>query len=182
MKKVKNKRTLGTIGKEQFDFEISKEEDIYLNCCGLLKKSKEKKMECKHSTYSEWENGIQKKYEGTNRDFLEEFSRYLQNLINVNYPILEYNHLVVSGLISVSFSILGAEFIRNWDFQPNASFWENYIFSMVMFCILIGAIVFVMLITFSPVKDQSMRIVFLKDYKKVIDKLVECKRIDETVS
>lgn len=176
MRKVKNKRTIGVIGKEQFKFEISKEEDIYLHCCGLLEERKEKKLECRVNTYSEWKKGIQQKYEGKKEDFLEEFSRYLQNLININYPILEYNRIAVGVLMSVSLSVLTTEFIQNWNVPSTLSVLETYLLDFLVFLLLMGGITFVIYATFSPVKDQSMRIAFLNDYKEIIDELIENKK------
>lgn len=45
-----------------------------------------------------------------------------------------------------------------------------------VFLLLMGGIAFVIYATFSPVKDQSMRIAFLNDYKEIIDELIENKK------
>lgn len=57
----------------------------------------------------------------------KEFSRYLQNLININYPILEYNRIAVGVLMSVSLSVLTTEFIQNWNVPSTLSVLETYL-------------------------------------------------------
>lgn len=176
MKKIKNRRSINEIGKIQFGFEFVEEENIYLYSCGLVKNSKVKKMKCKKYTYLEWKDSIQKKYKQKDEDFLEEFSRYLRNLINISYPILKYNQIAVGGLISVVFSIVGTEFIKNLNIQSYLTLLENYLLNLLMFFMLIVVIIFVLHNTYEPVKVQSMRIAFLKDYKEVIDELLKCKK------
>ena len=170
---MKKKRTLYNTGKDYFDFEIHDEQNKYDYLCFKdVKKAIKKKLDKKFlfAYYREWEEYIREKYKSYDNDKLNEFSRYLNQLIRSREPKKDYMYLLIPVLLAETVRIIldcGTQF----DFQTSDGSIIPWLIALqiliIMFiCIRIRESLFI------PIRETSCQQHMLSDYKEIIDYMI----------
>ncbi|MBR5596651.1 MAG: hypothetical protein IKW30_04500 [Lachnospiraceae bacterium] len=181
----KQKRNIFTIGKENFEFDYSKEKKIYSFLWGLkISKKEEKELldNEKMNTHAEWSSYINNKYKDCSDEKLKEFSKFLSQRIKTLKPHIEISNITVPIMITLIidsiFELLTDLAIT--DSTENivlsaSTFWGMFI--VLFIALLVLLFVFVMLISnvISPFWDNNTEELLITDYKEVIDNLIKDK-------
>ncbi len=173
-KKKKQKRTLDTIGKEEYNFDFQLEKDIYQNlCCIRIKKKVIKKLEQKNLkiyTYSEWKQYIYNKYKNYNEAQLLEFSKYLNQRIRNVKPFREVWDLFVTVIMTFVFVEGGKALIGKLEsFKSNDDIIIKYLIALIFIVITIFWVIRQVII---PKLDNDIEEHLYKDYKEIIDGMI----------
>ncbi len=174
--KRKYVRNFRGVGKSRYKFEFNLEKNIYSNLCLCRIKKKElKKIEnkLKFTTYSEWKHYIYNKYKDYDKEFLSEFSRYLNQGIRNIQPGREYLNLAIPIILTIVFT----EFIER-ILEINNILSE---FPLLICVIMIPILLIILFVPFfyfiwntlSPVWDNNIEENLFKDYKEIIDEILK---------
>lgn len=177
--KRKSGRTLDNIGIRWYEFDFQSEKNIYCYlCCDKMKKRALKKLDekLKFVSYSQWKQYICNKYENYNKDELIEFSRYLNQKIRNIKPGREYLNIILPCFIPSIFTI-----VYEWIIKPNLKISNQLGISNVIFGVLITiSFIFSMCSiakdVFSPILENNIDANLLKDYKEIIDEIIDKNR------
>ena len=181
----KQKRNIFTIGKENFEFDYSKEKKIYSFLWGLkISKKEEKELldNEKMNNHAEWSSYINNKYKDCSDEKLKEFSKFLSQRIKTLKPHIEISNITVPIMITLIidsiFELLTDLAIT--DSTENivlsaSTFWGMFI--VLFIALLVLLFVFVMLISnvISPFWDNNTEELLITDYKEVIDNMIKDK-------
>ena len=175
--KQKNKYQI--IGLESYNFNAEKEKRLYryLSMKNMKKKEHKKFLEdlqeiktCDNiKSYSEWKKYIIRKYESSTIDQLENFSAYLK--LGYEKETSEHDGLNIvlaaymAGLLSIIFQIA----IKPMDLDIRLSTF------LIMCLFLIPCIYMALKIVMKYLYDNNTNSNLYKDYKKIIDELIEKK-------
>ena len=181
----KQKRNIFTIGKENFEFDYSKEKKIYSFLWGLkISKKEEKELldNEKMNTHAEWSSYINNKYKDCSDEKLKEFSKFLSQRIKTLKPHIEISNITVPIMITLIIDSI-VELLTDLaitDSTENivlsaSTFWGMFI--VLFIALLVLLFVFVMLISnvISPFWDNNTEELLITDYKEVIDNLIKDK-------
>lgn len=181
----KQKRNVTTIGKENYEFDYSKEKNIYCYLCGIdCKKKKIQKLRNneKMNTYAGWKQYVYKKYEGYPNEKLEEFSRYLNLRIRNLKPNQEYLNIVVPILATLVITEISDFLMDLAIIEPNIQI-DLSVCSLVklfLFFFIITLVAIILFIVFlvkvaNPIWENHTEEKMLEDYKEIIDSMIKSK-------
>ena len=101
----KQKRTFINIGKQNYDFDINLEKDIYSYLYALRRKqNKSLDVNLKFECYREWKQYIEKKYEKFDSNRLMEFSKYLNCVLCDEKLTNSYWNICIPILLTILFN------------------------------------------------------------------------------
>lgn len=177
------KRKLKNIGKQDFNFDYDLEKNIYYNLCAYHLKSTCKNLpsHLQFKSYHHWEQYIVEKYNKYDRIGLIEFEKYLNQLVRLEKPIKEYWNIIISISLSSFFSYL-ITYLTNlvlWQKTDIQNYSELLTTAVRTACVTPFVMFIIILVTYStlePLYTEKMKISFLKDYQKVIKKLIKDKK------
>lgn len=170
-------RTLDNIGIRWHDFDFQLEKNIYCYlCCNKMKKRALKKLDekLKFVLYSQWKQYICNKYANYNRDELIEFSRYLNQRIRNIKPLREFIRLCLSAIITLVISKI-MEVFHSIDTTGLNSMLSITIIEYMVIVLIVISVVFLLIETFIPIREDNVNENFLKDYKEIIDEIISAK-------
>ena len=162
-------------GIENYFFDYNEEIRIYSFLCGEKMTKKEYlklKDNEKLSKYAEWESYVRNKYSNYPIDGLKEFSRYLNHRMRMYYPERNFIGPVASALIAAILTLLLDNI--NLDLP---SIWAFALYALII----VSLSVFICLLIIDISKmyyNNSFKENFYKDYKEIIDILIEEKEKD----
>lgn len=170
---MKKKRTLYNTGKDYFDFDILDEQNKYDYLCFKdAKKAKKKKLDKKFwfAYYREWEKYIREKYQSYDNDKLNEFGRYLNQLIRSREPKKDYMYLLIPVLLAEIVRIM-LDYGTQFDFQTSDWSITPWLIALriliiIFICIRIRESIFI------PMFETSCQQHMLNDYKEIIDNMI----------
>lgn len=175
-KRTKRRNSVIQNGKENFDFDATKEWAKYCFVCGeRLKRTawKSLKENERFYRYSDWEDSIEVKYSVFSKESLIEFSAYLKHKGNMTRPQSKFNECYISAAISTGMTLLFTELLT----MQVSSGSIGYVVAT-----LLGIIIMPIAIAIGMVKlldmffDDSLQECFYQDYRKVIDEIIEEKK------
>lgn len=178
---IKNKKagkSLEEIGIRWYKFDFKSEREIYCYlCCCHEKKKKLQKLdkELKFVSYRQWKQYIWNRYEYFDKDMLIEFSRYLNLRVRNIMPSREFWNIIATITLTFIFTkfmnmILNAKM----DFNE-VSAWSAIVFIFLLELSTTLALVFIFNQVFSPILDNNVDENLLKDYKEIIDEIINDK-------
>lgn len=172
----KNSRSLDCIGKRRYGFNFPLERDIYCYlCCVRMKKKYIKKLDTnlKFNSYCEWKQYVNNKYTNFNNEELIEFSRYLNQMSRNIKPGKEYWNLFIPVIMTIIIAKI-FEIIWNRAFNsPDISLLIVAINSIILTFVVTSIMYFLVLQTFMPLWNESIRENMIKDYKEIIDEMIK---------
>lgn len=205
-RKKHTKRNLKSIGKQNFNFDYDLEENIYFNLCAYPLKFRHKNLSSnlQFKSYHQWKQYIVEKYNKYDRIGLIEFEKYLNQLVRLEKPIKEYWNIIITALLSAWFAALVValpsddniiiqmsslfatlvSYIATLILSNNIITYLKDLLSFILCMIKLLPIVLfiafiimlIILITLKPFLTEKMEISFLKDYQKIIRKLIKDKK------
>lgn len=98
------KRNLNILGKQYYDFDVEKENRIYMYLCGnhsLLKKEKEINLNYRFDTYAQWKDYVESKYKNCSYDMLNEFKHFLNQCLRNTKPDHEMWNIVGTVILTL---------------------------------------------------------------------------------
>lgn len=184
-KKKIYRRNLEYIAKNNYKFDIKLERKIYsyLSCYKMKKTFINSiKDEFKFDSYKKWKDYICNKYETTNIETLEEFSRYLNQQIRNTKSNYDYWLMIIPIMLTLVTTKLFDIFMEI-DYSTISSEFENpivivagYIFLMLLIAFFSFAFgIFIVKQTIKPLIDTDVDYYLYVDYKEIIDELIRCK-------
>lgn len=177
----KQKRTIYTVGKENFEFDYSKEKKIYSFLWGLKIRKREVRQLLdneKMNSHAEWCSYIHNKYKDYSDEKLKEFSKFLSQRIKTLKPHIEISNITVPIMMTL---IIDSIFELLTDLAITDSTENIVLFASTFWGLFIALLVllfvFVMLISnvISPFWDNNIEELLLTDYREVIDNLIKGK-------
>lgn len=180
MRKKEYKKTLNEIGIQKYHFDLQIELVIYKElCCINLKRDErkikeEKKAEIKTvNSYGEWKKGIVIRYRGYDREYLMEFSRYLNQRIRNVKPGQEYWKIVAPVILTISITEITSKLmtiIADMNEYSGLLFKVSIeLFLIIMFIMFLLIVVWQ---TIEPVRDNMIEENLFVDFKEIIDELI----------
>ena len=179
------KRNLKDIGKQDFNFDYNLEKNIYYNLCAYRLKFWHKNLpsHLQFESYHHWEQYIVEKYSKYDRIGLIEFKKYLNQFVQLEKPVKEYYNMIITALLSSFFTTL-VSYIVDWISDENKVIQDANLLSSILcmvspsliIIVVSPIIILIILITLKPFLTEKMEISFLKDYQKVIRKLIKDKK------
>lgn len=149
--------------------------NIYNNLCLRRVSNKElKKIDntLKFTTYSEWKQYIYNKYKDYDKEFLSEFSRYLNQGIRNMQPIREYSTLFFPIIIALATNELFKKALEINDILSDFSALVNIVIGLILIFILYGTFFYIILTISRPIWDNNIEENMYKDYKEIIDEML----------
>lgn len=182
MKRDTYKACLNQMGIDEFDFDLNQELEGYRYLFGHAVDEKmfnRCKNEEKYSSYGQWKKSIRKKYENRDKEYLQYFSKYLeQRLCNLDSSKTAQN-IVGSVLVTL---LLDKFFDKILDFKMGDEQMLQGLYSagkIIIFIIfVIICIIVICALVYNcidPIWRRGIRGKFLNDYKEIIDTLIEDK-------
>lgn len=179
----KGVRTLYSVGKEDYDFDYKYEKNVYDYWCCNIKDKNVRKLHENHkfSTYKQWENYINKKYEDYTKDRLINFSKYINTHIRSIKPNREYWNLITPILLTLIIAQIPDVIIDLSEL--------NMVGAGIIECVIVVLLIFIfIIIIFIPIKkildyiwynneDES----FLNDYKQIVDEMIRKKQLENKI-
>lgn len=179
MFKRKQKRTIDNIGKKIYEFDFILEKIIYEYLCfSHMKKKELKKLDekLKFVTYKEWKKYILDKYKGYEEEKLIEFSRYLNQRIRNVEPAFMYLQVHIPVMATIIFTkAFDFIFETKLVFSGTPKIFVAAFVLLFDICVIMPLIFFVWH-TFKPFRENCVEKNFLKDYKEIIDNLINSKK------
>ena len=175
-------RTMYSIGREQFNFDLQKEKGIYGYLYGIRRTEKEwrklRKAE-KFYCYSEWKKYIWNKYKDYEIKELQDFSMYLNQRIRNEKPNKEYLSLFIPVFLSILIGKMPEmiDDLQKIDFSGVSK--GAVLLMIVVIAILVGLIIGLVWEIFIPIWDNNINENLFVDYKKIIDELIEYRLMKE---
>ena len=172
MKKKNRRKDFATLGKEIYGFDLQSERYIYdYLCCFRMKKKKLRQLDNEHkfNSYKQWEKYIKGKYSGYDSETLIEFSRYLNQRIRIVNSSSEYWKLCAPVILTLILSKL-VEVLYSSEPDLNGAPLAAILFLITL---LIVFLIFSIWQVVSPIFDDYWDGYMLKDYKEIIDSMIE---------
>lgn len=179
----KYRKSFQNVGNLKYDFEYQFEKNVYSNLCLRRVRKKElKKMDekFKFTTYFEWKRYIWNKYEDYDKELLVEFSRYLNQGIRNVQPGREYLSFFVPVILTVYFSEMLKKIIEVNDILSKALILSKVLLMPIAVLLLFGPLFYIIWSTLSPLWDNNVEENLYKDYKEIIDEMIEAKTNNES--
>lgn len=180
MHRKKKKRSLNTIGIDNYDFDYQLEKSIYCYLCCIKTNNRAiKKLEetLKFNTYSEWEQYVRNKHSHFSDDKLKEFNRYLNQRIRNVKPNRDYGDVMIPVLITLLTTEV-IDYFKNFKVTlPSEMSILAIIIAVLTFVILllIALIPIIILLgkTVAPIWDNHTEENLLNDYKEIINSMID---------
>lgn len=178
------KRKLKKMGKQHFNFDYNLEKNIYCNLCAYPLKFTYKNLpsHLQFESYHQWKQYIEAKYNKYDKACLIEFKKYINQLVRLATPIKEYWEITITALLSSFFTTLVSSIVNFVSDENRVIQGKNllsfilYMINSSLFIIFVSPIIIlIILITLKPLLTDKMEISFLKDYHKIIKKLIKDK-------
>lgn len=174
-KNNKKTRKLPLIGKRRFGFDIQFEKNIYCClCCSHGSKKILKKLDSEFifNSYHQWKQYIKDKYAFYDKKDLIEFSRYLNQNIREIKPICEFWNLFIPVILTILLTYSVNEIIRPVFAKTLFSFWSVIIIFLVLMVLIFLPLIIFTWHVYLPLIDNNIEENFFKDYKEIIDELI----------
>lgn len=174
------KRTFNNIGKQNYDFDINLEKDIYSYLYALRRKqNKSLDEKVKFERYREWKQYIEKKYENFDSNRLMEFSKYLNCALGDEKSTNSYWTICIPIILTILFTKM-LEMIN----ELNAIEFDGEVIYAIVFIIIV--LIFILVSTIymlckivTPLFEGNIRETMLLNYKEIIDCMYGQKRAEE---
>lgn len=164
-----NKRSIGSLGKEYYQFDLKIEKDIYCHVCRRKYKEEDLEDNLKFDTYIEWRQYIYNKYEHCDTEKLKEFSRYLNQRIRNIQPGKEYWNMLGPIMMTLAISEVWQVLLKSQSNMETDSLPGIILVIMLISMIVLIFFVFVVWHIMKPMTDNQLIEYLLVDYKEVID-------------
>lgn len=173
MKKKRMSRKL--VACKVYEFDEKLEKNIYKYLCfnNIIGRKLIDKQ--KFVYYNDWKEYVEGKYEKFDKKMLIEFSRFLNLKINNMKFIYTYHYICITVVLSIVISMF-------FDFFVDINSFSNIANSLVLIAVCTVIIVFVVVIMliviinlFQPLLSYYDDDFFYKDYKEIIDGIIENK-------
>lgn len=178
IKRKRTEKTLDEIGKRWHDFNFKSEKTIYLYlCCKHIKRKELRNLndDMKFKEYRQWKDYICDKYQNCSKDKLIEFSRYLNLKISDIKPSHEYWTIMSTAFLSMLFTtVINGVMGIHKEFS-NYSVWITLLVTLVLGALFIIPLIYLIIKIVYPIYDNHFNEDFLKDYKEIIDDIIEGK-------
>ncbi|MBD5513699.1 MAG: hypothetical protein HDR06_03340 [Lachnospiraceae bacterium] len=122
IKRKKAEKTLEEIGKRWYDFDYKIERTIYCYLCcyhirerGAARNLRQLDEQLKFETYRQWKQYIGSKYINYSRDKLNEFSRYLNQMIRNKRPFDKALNILSTAVITLICTELFNVFLSTYE-------------------------------------------------------------------
>lgn len=182
MKRDTYKACLNQMGIDEFDFDLNQELEGYRYLFGHAVDEKmfnRCKNEEKYSSYGQWKKSIRKKYENRDKEYLQYFSKYLeQRLCNLDSAKTAWNMLItilITLVLDYFFDTI-PDFITGNEQMLQGLYIAGKIVMLIIFAII--CVIFILKVVYKcidPIWNRGIREKFLNDYKEIIDTLIEDK-------
>lgn len=178
IKSKKARKTLDEIGRRWHNFNFKSEKIIYYYlCCKHIKKKELRNLndDLKFDEYRQWKHYICNRYQNYSKDKLIEFSRYLNLMIRDKKPSHEYWTIMATAYISMVFTIvINIAMGKHMDLNNN-SVWIILLITILLEALFIMFLFFLIVKIMYPIYDNHSEENFLRDYKEIIDDIIEKK-------
>lgn len=174
----KQKRTFINIGKQNYDFDMSLEKDIYSYLYALRRKQN-KLLDVKFECYREWKQYIEKKYEKFDSNRLMEFSKYLNCALDDEKITNSYWNICIPILLTILFTKM-PEMINElytFKFEGNALF--ALVFIIIVLIFILVSTIYMLCKIVTPLFESNIKETMLLNYKEIIDCMYVQKREEE---
>lgn len=179
MARSTKRNCIRTLGKENYGFNFEAELEGYKFLCGRQVNRKSYMLlinDARYSSYDSWSRGIQERYKQYPKEYLTNFSRYLNQCIRNIEPSTKTWDIFVPVLIAlflentldVILKFEGMEFEAT-TFKEVVSFAGVCMFALLGVLALVGWCINAFI---KPIWEKDIEKNFLYDYKKEIDKLI----------
>lgn len=158
-------------------FDLKQELQIYKYVCQEKMSRKERKKfeknnkEHMYTTYAQWREYVEKKFEHYSKDELEEFSRYLNHQIRTNEPGKEYWNITISAFTACMITVIMNNMNEIASGQKMPSLLANIIYVFLGVSVLGITLVFFLKLFLSILWDENTNKNFYIDYKEIIDEM-----------
>lgn len=178
IKRKRTEKTLDEIGKRWHDFDFKSEKTIYLYlCCKHIKRRELRNLndDMKFKEYRQWKQYICNKYQNYSKDKLIEFSRYLKLMIRNIKTSHEYWSIMATTYLSMVFTmVINIAMGQHMDLSNNSA-WIILLVTILLEALFIIFLIFLIVKMMRPIYDNHFEENFLRDYKEIIDDILEKK-------
>lgn len=124
-----------------------------------------------YTTYAQWREYVEKKFEHYSKDELEEFSRYLNHRIRINEPSKEYWNIMISSLMASIISIIMNKVEEISCVQNMPLVILRAVFVFLGISALGFTLAFFLKLFLNILWDENTNKNFYIDYKEIIDEM-----------
>jgi len=176
----KQKRTFINIGKQNYDFDINLEKDIYSYLYALRRKqNKSLDVNLKFECYREWKQYIEKKYEKFDSNRLMEFSKYLNCVLCDEKLTNSYWNICIPILLTILFTKMPEMINQLNSFEFEGDVFLAFVFFMIALIIIIVSTIYLLCKIVAPLFESNIRETMLLNYKEIIECMYVQKREEE---
>lgn len=173
----KYNKNFKNLGKSRYNFEFELEKIIYSNLCLLRVKKKELKKivnMLEFNTYFEWKQYIFNKYKNYDKEYLLEFSRYLNQGIRNIQPGREYLDMFIPFILTFSITELLRQLFEINNILSDIS-GKSSVICLLILIFWLTSFFYIIWSTLMPIWNNNIEENMFIDYKEIIDELIEQK-------